>query len=511
LRVLLVAPPRRIWPYIDEQDNYLLPQWIACLAAVLRADGVDVRVIDCMPQRMGWHTLESRIRELRPDMVASGENHALFASEVIRLVELAKGINPKVVTVIGGGHFTNMAQHYLPLHPIDYIVRGEGEVTLVELARAVATEDRADPIKGIAFLRDGEVVFTAPRELIEDLDQLPMPAYDLMHPSRYGRSRYLFSPGGTTIHHSRGCVGSCRFCSWWRQMARREASCDGACGPERLTPAWRTKSVERTLAEMELLHRGHGKRCLVFVDPTFNVDPEWNDEFATRLMAKGWDLSWFAFMRADFILRDERLGIFEKLVRSGLVHLCVGVERLDGDQLRAWNKPFAADNEPLQAFDLLKRRYPQVFRQATFIVGTRGETPDSLKQQLQYARRIRADYPAFHPATPFPGTDLYDQALERGWLKSTDFDDYDMMTAVMDSESMTREEIDSALVDMNKGLIGPRWLLKGLLSSSEYRRKIYIWWLLVTTRIFIESAGQRLNPFSAERYTSTLIPAWYES
>ncbi len=517
MRVLLVSPPRRIWPYIDYQDNFLLPQWMVCLAAVLRHAGVEVHAVDCMAQKTGWRSLEQLLRRLRPDVVATGENHALFAGEVIRLITLAKAVDPEVVTVAGGSHFTTTDELYLPHHPLDLVIRGEGEITLREVARALDTGglDAARQVHGVAYWDGQRVCRTPPRELVADLDSLPMPAYDLLPLHRYGQGRYIFSPGGTTIHHSRGCTGACTFCAWWRQMADRKPCADvGDHGgeKERLVPRWRTKSVERTLAEMELLYKVHGKRCLVFVDPSFNIDPEWNDAFATALLAKNWGLSWFAFMRADLILRDERLGIFDKLVRSGLTHLCVGVERQDDEQLRAWKKPPARSDQYLETFALLRRRYPQVFRQATFIVGTRGESQASLRRQLRYARRIQADYPAFHPLTPFPGTELYADAVARGQLSlPRDFDDFDMMTVILDTDHLSRHEVEQALVELNKACVGPRWLLRGLLSRSRYRRHMYMWWLLVTGRIFLDSVRQRLNPLSPERYTSTITPRWYES
>jgi len=513
MRVLLIAPPRRIWPYINEQDNYLLPQWMACLGAVVREAGLEVRLIDCMPEHIGWRSLAERIRDWRPDVIASGENHALFACEVCRLSELAKTIDPAIVTVVGGAHFTVLHEHYLTRHPIDVIVRGEGELTFRELLRAVAGGglQAARDVAGIAYRDGGEVITNPPRELVAELDDLPLPAYDLLPMERYGRAKYLFSPGGATIHHSRGCIGGCHFCAWWRQMARREVNrADEGCRSERLVPHWRTKSVERTLEEMELLHRRWGKRCLVFVDPTFNVDPDWSDAFAEALLQKrGWDLNWFAFLRADLMLRDERLGILEKLVRSGLVHVCIGVERVDDDELKAWNKPQASREIYEETFAVLREKYPQVFRQATFIVGTRDETPESLETQFRFSQQIGADYPAFHPITPFPGTDLFEEARERGWIEITDFERYDLMTAVMSSTQMSREDIDRALAELNRRAVGPRWLLKGLLSRSEYRRNMYIWWLLVTGRLFLDSVRQRLNPFSAERYTGSIEPDWY--
>ncbi len=513
MKVLLVAPPRVLWPYLNEQDNYLLPQPLVTLAAVLRRDGVDVRVIDCMPEQMGWRTLGKRIETWEPDVVAAGENHALFASEVVRLMALAKSIDRDVVTVVGGSHFTNTVPYYLPGDPhIDVIVRGEGEITFSELVRALDESGleavRQSELPGLAFVRDGEVHITPPRPLIEDLDSLPMPAFDLVPMDRYGSARYLFSPGGTTIHHGRGCPGRCRFCVWWRQMAKRRVD---ACGHEEVLPSWRTKSVERTVEEMSELYVRYDKRCLVFVDPTFNIDPRWSEEFAEGVLAKDWrDLRWFAFMRSDYILRDDRLGIFDKLVRSGLAHLLVGVERIEQDELDDWDKGFASTSEHVEVFGMLKDRYPHVFRQASFMVGTREETPASMRAQFDFARRLDVDFPSFHPVTPFPGTPLYDDAVEQGLLEVTDFDRFDLMTAVMPTRHMSCHEVEMELARLNKQYIGPRWLLRGLLSRSGYRRDMYMWWLTVTARVFAESLRQRLNPLDADRYTSPYTPDWYD-
>ncbi len=509
MKVLLVSPPRLLWPYMNEEDNYLLPQSLPSLAAVLREDGIEVQVLDCMPEKVGWRSLEARIRAFRPDVVGAGENHALYAGEVLKLVELVKRIDPDIVTVLGGAHFTNLGELYLPRHPIDFIVRGEGEITLLELVRTLRDGDpaAARQVDGVSFLRDGKVETTKPRALIADLDSLPMPAYDLMPMSKYGQAKLLFSPGGATIHHSRGCAAQCSFCVWWTQMADRKQGPDGC---ETLSARWRTKSVERTVAEIEVLYKKHGQRCLVFVDPAFNINSKWNDEFATALLRKGWPLNWFAFMRADLVLRDEKNGVFEKLVRSGLRHVCIGVERAEDDDLEGWGKPFYSNSRSVQTFDLLKRKYPEVFRQATFIVGVRHETPATLRRQLEFARRIDADYPAFHPATPFPGTALWNEAKAKGWLEIEDFDYFDLSTPVMASEHMSRDEIDLAMIEMAREFVRPAWLVKGLLSRTAYRRNMYSWFTLVSARVFIDSLRQRLNPFRHDNYTRLVRPAWYD-
>ncbi len=508
MRVLLVAPPRLLWPYMNEEDNFLMPQGLASLAAVARDAGFTVKVVDCLPQKVGWASLERAIRDFAPDVVSAGENHALYAGEVIKLVDLAKRVDPRIVTVLGGAHFTNLDDLYLPGHPIDYIVRGEGEASFRDLLLALARGDgSAKDVRGIAYLSAGKVVRTPPMPLIQDLDTLPLPAFDLLPMDRYGRAKLLFSPGGTTIHHSRGCAAACEFCAWWTQMGERTQGPDG----EVLRPRWRTKSVARTMEEIGVLHRDYGRRALVFVDPTFNIDGAWNDAFADALIASGMPIRWFAFMRADLVLRDERNGVFEKLVKSGLSHLCIGVERDEDHTLKGWKKTFYSTSASEETFRLLKHKYPQVFRQATFILGVRSETPESIERQLAFARRIDADYPAFHAATPFPGTAFWHKAKAEGWLEIEDFDYFDMSTPVMGSDHMTREEIELAIIELSRRYVTVPWLLKGLLSRSAYRRDMYLWFVLVSFRLFAEAVRNRLNPFRKEQYMHLVKPDWYNA
>lgn len=514
MRVLLVAPPRRIWPFMNEQDNFLMPQALPCVAAVLREAGIEVKVIDCMPEKVGWKTLGERIRAYKPDVVAAGENHATYASEITRLIALVKSIDRGIVTVLGGSHYTNVGELYLGKEEIDFIVRGEGEITMLELAQALAGGDPEAPyrVHGLSYFRGGKVVYTPPRELVANLDDLPMPAYDLMPMREYGKAKYLFSQGGTTIHHSRGCPASCSFCVWWTQDAKREVTIDPetGCRQEELAPRWRSKSVSRTVAEIEVLATKYDKRCLIFTDPTFNVDPKWSAAFADLLISKNLGVEYMAFVRADYLLRDEKLGVLEKLVKSGLSHVCIGVERVENAQLRDWGKGFYSASQSAEAFALLKEKYPSVFRQGTFIVGTREETPALMQAQLEFAKRLDLDYPAFHPMTPFPGTQVYDEAKAEGWLEITDFEYFDLSTPIIRSKEMTREQIEREIIRLNKGYVGVRWFLRGITSPSRYRRNMYIWWLLVMVRIALGALAEFASPLSGTRYTGLLKPRWYD-
>lgn len=507
MKVFLIYPPRRYWPFISEGDNYLLPQSLVCLGAYLREKGVDVKVIDCMPLKTGWRKLGNIIREEKPHVVGVGESHALYADEALKLVKLTKEIDSRIITVGGGGHFTNLAEEIMSSFPfLDFIVRGEGERAFYNLLEALSTGKDLEKVRGIVYRRDGQILKNPPEPLIEDLDSLPLPAYDLVPMELYGRAKYLFSPGGITIHHSRGCTSRCSFCVWWTQMAERRFT----DGREVLFPRWRTKSVERTMEEIDLLYRKYGKRCLIFVDDSWNIDPRWNDKFADELMRRKYRINWFAFMRVDCILRDEELGIFEKLVRSGLSHISIGIERVDDEDLREMKKPFYRRSETERCIELIRKKYPQVFIQGTFIVGTRNETRESLWKQFEFARRMKIDYPAFHPLTPVPGTEMYEIYKKNRWLEIEDFSKYDWMTPVASSEYMSREEIEEELLKINMRYVRPSWLLRGLLSPYTYKRRMYLWWLKTSINVLFEVMKARLNPLHWESITGLRTPPWYE-
>jgi len=197
MKVFLIRGPRYYWPFINEYDNFLMPQSLACLAAVLKKAGIDVRVIDCAPLQMGWKSLGALLKKENPDVVGVGDSESLYSHEAVRVLRVAKEINPKVVTIAGGAHFSNLVEESLRDFPIDFIVKGEGEYSLLELVReSENTSPDFSKIKGIAFKDGNGIIETPPRPLIEDLDELPMPAYELMSIENYGKAKFLFSPGG---------------------------------------------------------------------------------------------------------------------------------------------------------------------------------------------------------------------------------------------------------------------------------------------------------------------------
>ena len=511
LDILLIQPPKHYWPFVAADDNFVVPQALVYLAAHARANGLSVAIVDCNPIKMGFRSLSDYIRELKPKVVGIGENHALYAHEAYKTFRMVKEVSPETYTVAGGAHFSHTYLSALRDPAVDFVVFGEGERTFTELCQTLVGADTTDvdvsDVQGIGYFEDGEVKSTGSRPLLRNLDELPIPAYDLLPMELYGTSKWLFSPGGATIQHSRGCTLSCSFCAWWTMMANRKEHEDGSVT---MTPRWRTFSVERHLEEVELLVHRYNKRGLMYVDASFNISPKWNLEFSEEVVRRKLPINYFAFMRADCMLRDHKNGILGKMVEAGMAHICIGVERAEDTDLKEWNKHRYSQSDTRRIFQILKDEYPSVFRQGTFIVGVKDETPESMWQQAELAKQLELDYPAFHPVTPVPGTAVYEEARRNDEIELDDFKKFDWMTPVMRSKYMTRDEIAWQIYEMNKKLVTPQWLMKGLSDSTPYRRYMYMWWFKVASNMALDLAKRRINPFKTRDYMNLVKPAWYD-
>lgn len=507
MEVMIIKPPRKLWPYMNEDDNFLLPQALPCLAAVIRDANIDVEVIDCSPLKIGWRTLKNIIAKKRPGFILISEPETMWASEGVKLARYAKEIDPNIITIAGGVHFSNYAKETLKNTKIDYIVIGEGEITTVELIKELKKKNpNPKKINGISYKSGKKIIITPPRELICDLDSLPIPAYDLMPMEKYGTSKYLFHPGGATIHHSRGCPYGCKFCVCWQQMSKRKK--------EKKIPHWRTKSVGRVIEEIEILYHKYNKRGIVFTDDTWNFDPKWSREFAETVIQKKLKIQWFAFMRADLLVRDHKLGVMKKLVEAGLSHIIIGVERKDDKDLKSLNKNVKGDIAK-KAFEIMRKNYPSVFAQGTFIIGTEDETVESIKELSRYINEdLMLDYPSFSPLTPVPGTPFWDEAQKKDLIEVKNFESFDWYTPVMRTKHMSREDLEEALFWLNQQHFKVFKVLKNLMTRHTYKRKMYWWFMIVSFRLIIDSIKQKLGlPSKYRRKKNILvnvyIPEWY--
>ncbi|MDO8489096.1 MAG: radical SAM protein [Candidatus Omnitrophota bacterium] len=516
-KILLIRPPRFLWPFINESDNFLLPLGLPSIAGAIRKKfpDIEIKIIDCPPLKIGWVSLSKILKEENADMVGAAEE-ALYYHEAVRLFNLVKEINPAVITVAGGHFFSWMVDYSLTDFPIDFIVRFEGEETIVELIKALNEKKDLSQVKGIAYKNNGQIIRTPSRPLIEDLDTLALPAFDLMPMGKYSPFGYLW-PQSVTLEHSRGCIDRCNFCSLWTFWGQ-QLKTDIEKGQLDVVPRYRTKSVERTLEEVDIIYKKYNRKYIIWADPTFNVDSKWTNDFCDGLLKRNYkDLHWWAFLRADYLLRDEKLGILKKMVRAGLTHPLIGVERGCTEDLRKIRKSVYTRDLVKEVFLILKNKYPQVFRQGTFITCLPFDTRESMLDLVKYAVEIDIDYPAFHPVAPVPGTFLYQEALKNDVLAEKDFKKYDWATPIMRSDNgLSMEEFAKLNMELNKRYIlyRPHWLFRGLFSPYKHKRGLYWWFFRNTMKmIFLGATDTILRRKKFEGITGFMRlrkPKWYD-
>ncbi|MFX1485168.1 MAG: B12-binding domain-containing radical SAM protein, partial [Promethearchaeota archaeon] len=181
MKIMFVEPPKDFWFVMGE---YLPPPLgILSLAAYLRDhdDSLELKIIDCQAERISWHELEEHIEQFQPNIVAPSSLATCNAYRGLRTIGMAKTIDPDITTIVGGQHYTELDKESLEAYPeLDIVIRGEGEMTLLEVVRALQGKMSLTEVKGITFRHDGKIIETPDRPLIENLDDLPFPAYDLV-------------------------------------------------------------------------------------------------------------------------------------------------------------------------------------------------------------------------------------------------------------------------------------------------------------------------------------------
>lgn len=459
MKVLFVEPPKDVWFVMGE---YLPPPYgIIQLAAFLEkhSKDVEVEVLDCNAKHVDWQGLEKHVESSNPEVVASSSLSTCNAYVVCRTLEIAKKVNPNILTVTGGQHFTATAEESLREHPeIDVIVRGEGEETLAELV-ANANDKTAFPqVKGISFRLRGKIVHNPPRPLIDNLESLPYPGYhlvkDIVHKYHFAAMAGRDVPYAL-VEGSRGCPCECTFCTQWRHWQGK----------------WRLKSPKRIADEIEYCYREFGSRFVWLTDDNFGAGSRAND-LADEIIKRGMteDLTWFVQSRCDDIIRNKEA--LPKLRKSGLNWVLLGVENSEPSTLETFKKGITPQDSR-EAVRLLKQN--GIFAHAMFITGQRKDTAQSIARLREFANELDPDFALFAVLTPFPGTEVFDEAKRNGWIEDTNWADYDMIHAIMPTETLSVKQVQEELYKCYRSFYGSwKRRLGGILSSNDLKRRIYL-------------------------------------
>ena len=455
--MLFVEPPKDYWFVMGE---YLPPPYgILQLAAYLenRNKDAEIQVLDCNAEGLDWKQLENRIESFDPDIVASSALATCNTYVAARTLEIAKKVKPDVLTVAGGQHFTVLAQESLETYPeIDVIVRGEGEETLVELAEASGNKRSFSAIEGISFRNNGTIRHNPPRPLIENLDELPFPGYHFVENllQKYHFTAMAGSARYALIEGSRGCPHQCTFCTQWRHWGSR----------------WRLKSPKRIADEFKFCIEKYGSRFLWLTDDNYGLGKR-ASELADELIERGFpdDMMWFMQVRCDDVVKHA--DVLPKMRKAGLRWVLLGVESHSPNTLDSFRKETTPE-DARKAVKLLKEN--DIFSQGMFIIGQRKDTAKSMADLREFANDLNPDLAIFAILTPFPGTAVFEEAKQNGWIQDWNWANYDMVHAVMPTETLSTKEVQEELYNCYRSFFGS-WSRRvgGIFSSKALKRKLY--------------------------------------
>jgi len=427
-KVLLMIPPQIVNNNtgVDQRANVSIPLGILYVAASIRKEGLpwDLKVYD---SRLGakrytdaenfemfgdtWETVEKEIRDYQPDVVGISNMFSVQISAAIKVAEICKKINHELITVIGGPHASSFPEKMISKPSIDYVVMGEGEERFCQLLRDIK-EGRIPQIQGVLKTKEDLSLLRsskkAPITFIKKLDDVPLPAYDLVDVERYfslqkkGFASRIAETGNRSVSiiTSRGCPHQCIFCSVQVTMGYK----------------WRQHSPEYVENYINFLRNNYDIDYIHFEDDNFTFDIKRYDKILDNLISQDKIIKWGTpnSVRADSWSYD----LIKKTKQSGAQYLSIAIEsssqrvidevikkRLDLTKVEPVMKACHEVNLPLFA---------------GYVLGLPGETKEEIKGTVDWAIDKYKRYgvnPGFNLAIPLPGTEFYDIVMKENLLQ----------------------------------------------------------------------------------------------
>jgi len=393
MKIVLIFPPN-----VYQTKQSMPPLGIAWLAAVLRENGFkDVSIIDSMANRYSNEDIIDLLKKESPDMVgiSFGTQIRFSAFDLVRAI---KKNFPKVIIVVGGPHPTLTTQDTLENVPeIDMVVRGEGEVSFLNLVKEIDKNGDLENVRGISFRdKTGEIVHNTDETAVQDLDSLPLPARDLLPMEKYEQTTALSKKRCTNIMTSRGCPYQCVYCSVSEQWGHKI----------------RQRSAKKVVDEIEFLLKTYpflgGIR---FFDDTFTVNKNRVLEICSEIIKRKLNFAWECETRANTI--DWEMA--EAMKKAGCEFIDLGVES-GSDRILKNIKKNITVAQAIEAVKVIKKA--GIGLKIFIMHGLPGETCQDIRQTVFLSRylchKLKADGATQGITIIYPGTELEQIAKDLG-------------------------------------------------------------------------------------------------
>lgn len=414
------------------------PLGLAYLAAVLEGDGHSVRIIDAQALGIPLTEIKREIKRDQPSIVGVTSTTPTIR-EALAIVKAVKEDCPDATTVVGGPHVTFLPVETLRECPqLDVVCIGEGERTVLELAQAIERKASLSNVKGIVYRSGDRIIKTPPQPLIDNLDSLPFPARHLLPMERYtilGRKSIIGH-----LMTSRGCPFNCTFCASSLLFGKR----------------FRGRSPKNVVDEIEEVVSEYNPGSIEFSDDEFTLDRKRVEGICDEMKRRGLDVPWACSSRVDTVSKN----LLRKMKAAGCFFIYYGVESGCQRILNLIRKGIRI-KQVIDAIRWTKKMGIETL--ASYIIGFPGETKEDIEKTIAFAKRLNTDYAQFSLATPYPGTELYNSAKEKGLLLTEDWSQYTAGKPIIRNNNCSKEDLMRLLAKAYKSFyLSPRILLRHL-------------------------------------------------
>ncbi len=413
------------WPVVNRTRAMRYPDWLAYSAGVLEKEGFEIAFRDFIAEDGSIGDVVNFTAKWKPDLLVLDATTPSIYSD-INCAKECKAAYPRAHVVFVGPHVTVYDEATLKEADgaVDSVARGEYDYTVRDLARALDGGTDLAGVPGLTWRKQKDVVKNPPRALIENLDELPFPAWKYLDVRKYRNNTYLY-PFLDQIS-GRGCPNRCVFCQWPQVMHGRR---------------YRYCSPGRVVAEfLENFDRFKVKEVF-FEDDTLTADRERLREICRLIIASGRRVAWSCNSRVDWA--DE--GLLRMMKAAGCRMLLIGAESGSQQILDRVHKGIRL--EQTRDFVALARK-AGLNTHACWVIGLPGETRETIEQTIRFAKEVDTDTIQASAVMPQVGTELFHWARQNNYITMKSWRDYAMdgeQTAVMQYPDLSQAEMNTAV------------------------------------------------------------------
>ncbi len=389
------------------------------MAAVLEKHHIDVDVLDASALELTYDEIGEEILKRNPDIVSIS---ALTPTIGVALdsADKIKQVKPDTVIVLGGYHPTFEYESVLEEKSVDVVIRGEGEYTFLELVQTIENNGDLRNVAGLAFhdKSDNSLIVTPDRPVIQNLDELPFPAFHLFPMEKY---RILnITTNVATIITTRGCPMQCSFCS------------SAALHGHKL----RRRSVGNVVDEVEMRLKEQNIDTIAFMDDTFTLNKRFVNEFCAEIKRRNLKFWWGCTSRVDTLDKE----LLQTMKDAGCITIFIGVESADQQMLEKMNKNITVTKTE-NAFKIAHEVGIRTI--ASCVIGMPEDTHESIKQTIDFVKNLKPNYALYSLATPYPGTRFYNETFKKNLINIKDWSKYTLLDPVLQTIDCSSQELRS--------------------------------------------------------------------